>query len=125
MQDIRQRLIEVFRDTQAFYEDDPRLSEAVAEGVKNARFYAADDYPALPEKRKTPVIITVTKNKTFQAAIERHFRHTAFEIPLTIRRKIIPTQKIMLEPISINLGHILGYKTCNGWNQPKQFFSDF
>ncbi len=75
MQDIRQRLIEVFRDTQAFFEDDPRLSEAVAEGVKKARFYAADDYPDLPEKRKTPVIITVTKNKTFQAAIERHFRH--------------------------------------------------
>lgn len=75
MQDIRQRLIEVFRDTQAFYEDDPRLSEAVAEGVNNARFYAAEDYPTLPEKRKTPVIITVTKNKTFQAAIERHFRH--------------------------------------------------
>lgn len=75
MQDIRQRLIEVFRDTQAFFEDDPQLAKAVEEGVRNARFYAADDYPALPEKRKTPVIITVTKNKTFQAAIERHFRH--------------------------------------------------
>ena len=75
MQDIRQRLIEVFRDTQAFFEDDPQLAKAVEEGVRNARFYAADDYPALPEKRKIPVIITVTKNKTFQAAIERHFRH--------------------------------------------------
>ena len=75
MQDMRQRLIEVFRDTQAFYQDDPRLSKAVEESTRNARFYAADDYPALPEKRKTPVLITVTKNKTFQAAVDRHFRH--------------------------------------------------
>ena len=75
MQDMRQRLIEVFRDTQAFYQDDPRLSKAVEESTRNARFYAADDYPSLPEKRKTPVLITVTKNKTFQAAVDRHFRH--------------------------------------------------
>ena len=65
----------MFRDTQAFFEDDPRLSKAVRESVRNARFYAADDYPVLPEKRKTPVVITVTKNKTFQAATEWHFRH--------------------------------------------------
>ena len=93
MQDIRQRLIEVFRDTQAFFEDDPRLLKAVEEGVRNARFYAADDYPDLPEKRKTPVIITVTKNKTIQAASERHFRNPGSASPCSTS----PPQSILAE----------------------------
>ena len=75
MYDRRKRLIEVFEDTQRFYTENPQLAAAVEASKKGTRFYAADDYPALPEKRKTPVTVSVTKNTSFLAAIDRYFYH--------------------------------------------------
>lgn len=48
---------------------------AVASSKKGTRLYGPEDYPALPEKRKTPVQIEVTKSTSFMAANQRYFHH--------------------------------------------------
>lgn len=75
MYDRKQRLIEVFEDTQRFCTENPQLASAVEASKKDTRYYSEEDYPTLPEMRKTPVVITVTRNTSFQAAIDRYFRH--------------------------------------------------
>ena len=75
MYDRRQRLMEVFQDTQRFYTENEQLAEEVAASKKGTRLYGPDDYPALPEQRKTPVTIEVTKSTSFMAASQRYFYH--------------------------------------------------
>ena len=75
MYDRRQRLIQVFEDTQRFYTENPQLASAVEASRKATRLYGADEYPALPEPRKTPVTVAVMKNTSFLAALDRYFRH--------------------------------------------------
>ena len=75
MYDRRQHLIEVFQDTQRFYTENEALATAVAASKKGTRLYGPDDYPVLPEKRKTPVTIEVTKSTSFMAASQRYFHH--------------------------------------------------
>ena len=75
MYDRRQRLMEVFQDTQRFYTENEQLAAAVAASKKGTRLYGPDDYPALPEQRKTPVTIEVTKSTSFMAASQRYFYH--------------------------------------------------
>ena len=75
MYDRRQRLIQVFEDTQRFYTENPQLASAVEGSKKATRFYGADEYPVLPEPRKTTVTVAVTKNTSFLAALDRYFRH--------------------------------------------------
>lgn len=73
--DRRQMLTDVFRDTQRFYTEDPRLAEAVAYSKSHTVFYAEDDYPILPEKREQKAEIAVTKSKTFEAALQWRSQH--------------------------------------------------
>lgn len=75
MYDRRQRLIEVFQDTQKYYTENEQLAAAVAASRWATRLYGPDDYPALPEKRTTPVQIEVTKSTSFTAANQRYFHH--------------------------------------------------
>ena len=75
MPDKRQHLIEVFQDTQRFYAENEQLASAVAASKKGTRLYDPEEYPALPEKRKTPVRIEVTKSSSFMAANQRYFYH--------------------------------------------------
>lgn len=75
MYDRRQRLIEVFQDTQKYYTENEQLADAVAASRKGTRLYGPADYPALPEKRATPVQIEVTKSTSFTAASQRYFHH--------------------------------------------------
>ena len=75
MYDRRQKLIEAFQDTQTFFTEDEQLTAAIGKSMNGTRFYAADDYPALPAKRETPVTVAVTRNTSFRAAAERYFNH--------------------------------------------------
>lgn len=75
MYDRRQKLISVFQDTQRFYTENEQLAQAVSASKRGTRLYAADEYPALPEKRRTPVQIEVSKNTSFMAASQRYFYH--------------------------------------------------
>lgn len=68
--DRRQKLMEVFQDTQKWYTEDPQLAAAV-EASRNATvFYDENDYPPLPDERESPCEVTVTKGKTFQTAMD-------------------------------------------------------
>ena len=75
MFDRRQRLIEVFQDTQKFYTENEQLAAAVEASKKGTKLYGPDDYPSLPEMRKTPVEICVSKETSFMAANQRYFYH--------------------------------------------------
>lgn len=59
--------ISIFRDTLKMCRINDILAKSVEESVKGTRFYAADDYPALPgAKREGRVILT--PERTFEAA---------------------------------------------------------
>jgi hypothetical protein len=68
------RLIAVFEDTQKYYAENPTLAEAVKKSREHTAFHPAEDYPELPEP-KGEGKVSVTKSKTFQAAIEQNRRH--------------------------------------------------
>ncbi|MBR5679417.1 MAG: TIGR02452 family protein [Clostridia bacterium] len=68
------RLIAVFEDTQKYYTENPTLVEAVKKSRERTAFHPADDYPELPEP-KGDGKVSVTKSKTFQAAIEQNRKH--------------------------------------------------
>ena len=70
--DRKQMLTEVFQDTQRFYSEMPQLASACEESMKNTRLYQPDVYPSLPEKKITPCSVTVTKSKSFEAALRQH-----------------------------------------------------
>ena len=65
--DRREQLIEVFRDTQTYYRENPLLSAAVEETRRTSRLYSETDYPTLPEVCKEG-LVRVTKAKSFEAA---------------------------------------------------------
>lgn len=48
MQSRKEKLIQVFDDTQVFYKENPTLAAAVEYGRENTQFYEADEYPSLP-----------------------------------------------------------------------------
>ena len=66
--DRRERLIEVFHDTQRFIAENGTLTRAVENSRKQGRFYSADVCPEAPPVRKEGVV-TVTKSRTFEAAM--------------------------------------------------------
>lgn len=66
--DKREHLKEIFRDTEAFYKENPTLVSAVQYSMENTRFYAEDDYPQITA-RTDGGAVTVTKGKTFETAI--------------------------------------------------------
>lgn len=73
MNDRRQKLIEVFEDTQRFYTENPQLAAAVDASRKATCLYGPDEYPALPQKREKQMTFAVTQNTSFQAARNRYF----------------------------------------------------
>ena len=75
MYDRRQRLIEVFEDTQKFYTEDPTLASSVAASRDGTKLYAADEYPALEGTSDREGTVSVTKRKTIEAAMEWHSAH--------------------------------------------------
>ena len=72
MYDRRQRLIEVFEDTQKFYTEDPALASALAASRNGMKLYAVDEYPDLDGTPDREGTVSVTKRKTFEAATEWH-----------------------------------------------------
>ena len=65
----REVLSAVFQDTQEFYTSSPELQAAIKATMSCTVVYEENDYPPLPEKRLNSCEITVTKNKSFEAAM--------------------------------------------------------
>ena len=67
--DKRARLAEIFRDTQQFYSTDSALIAAVEGSRKNTRLYEAGTAPAFPGSAAKDGAVTVTKSRTYEAAM--------------------------------------------------------
>ena len=72
MMDRRQKLIEIFEDTQQFYTQNVQLANAVQEAKAATKLYEADDYSGEPVAEGSECMVTVTRHKTFEAAMQIH-----------------------------------------------------
>ena len=66
----KEQLIEVFADTEKIYRADETLKAAVKNSIAGTKFFAAEDYPALPTKKFDATKISVTNQRTFEAAFQ-------------------------------------------------------
>ena len=63
-------LIEIFSDTEKLYGTDETLKAAVKNSIAGTKFFDAENYPALPAKKFDATKISVTKQRTFEAAFQ-------------------------------------------------------
>ena len=68
--DRRHRLIEIFEDTQKYYAQNVELAKAVSEAKAATRLYQPEEYPERLTAGGENCMITVTKNKSFEAAMK-------------------------------------------------------
>lgn len=78
--DRRQRLIEIFEDTERLYQQIPQLAHAVQAAKSATKLYEADDYPGTLVLRDSNCSINVTKHKSFEAAIQIQQEHLDWKI---------------------------------------------
>ena len=64
--------IEVFKDTQEWIKQDPSLSKSVDYAKKHTEVFYEDDYPAFDMSKEKDTVITVTGDRSFQAAMRLH-----------------------------------------------------
>lgn len=69
MQNTEQDPIMIFVDTLRRCSEDPELKEAVTKMCAGTRLYGADEYPALSRVKSCDGRITVTRHRTFEAAM--------------------------------------------------------
>ena len=67
----RERRAEIFRDTQQLYTESDLLRAAVEKSRDETRIYPEDDYPIINRRSCRRGIVTVSKARTFEAAINR------------------------------------------------------
>ena len=67
---FKDNLIEIFSDTEKLYRSDETLKAAVKNSIAGTKFYDAENYPALPAKNFDATKISVTKQRTFEAAFQ-------------------------------------------------------
>lgn len=77
--DRRQKLIEIFEDTQRFYSQNAKLANAVQVSKAATKLYEADEYPEITKKTDNSTII-VTKHKSFEAAMMISADHPDWKI---------------------------------------------
>ena len=78
--DRRQRLIEIFDDTQRFYAQNAALAKALQDARKATKLYEADDYPAITKQADLEGTVAVSKHKSFEAAMLIHKEHPDWKI---------------------------------------------
>ena len=64
--------IEIFHDTQSWFEEDFDLAESINEAKKNTTIFYEDDYPEFDASATKETIISVSKDRSFQAAMRLH-----------------------------------------------------
>ena len=71
MSDRTQR-IKVFNDTQDWIKNDPALSASIGVAKKNTTVFYEDDYPAFDSSKTRDTVITVSGDRSYQAAVNYH-----------------------------------------------------
>ncbi|MCR4927464.1 MAG: TIGR02452 family protein, partial [Lachnospiraceae bacterium] len=61
--------IEVFWDTMSWIKSDPDLSASVEAAMNNTTVFFEDDYPAFDDSKVTKMKVTVSGDRSFQAAM--------------------------------------------------------
>ena len=61
--------VEVFRDTMDWIETDPDLAQSVAVAKKNTEVFYEDDYPVFDSSTVKDMVVTVSGDKSFEAAM--------------------------------------------------------
>ena len=64
--------IEVFQDTMDWINSDPSLSASIPVAKKNTTVFYEDDYPAFDQSKTRDMIITVSGDRSYQAAMRLH-----------------------------------------------------
>ncbi len=64
--------IAVFEDTMDWIDTDPDLSSSIPAAKQNTTVFYENDYPAFDAGRVRDMIVTVTGNRSYQAAMELH-----------------------------------------------------
>ena len=64
----REQLIEVFEDTQKWYQIDESLKEAIKNSISNTKIYVENDYPDIEKTLSDDISISVNKYRTFETA---------------------------------------------------------
>ena len=65
----REERIEVFEDTRKWLKDDAELSESVLNSKKHTKIYWEDDYPEFDTSKVCDTEVTVTGDRSYQAAM--------------------------------------------------------
>lgn len=66
----REENIRIFNDTEAFCRENKRLAAAIGDTIANTTLYRAGEVPEIPEGRFSDTEISVTKQRSFEAAKE-------------------------------------------------------
>ena len=64
--------IEVFQDTQDWIKNDPVLSASIPIAKKNTTVFYEDDYPDFDASQNNETVITVSGDRSYQAAMKLH-----------------------------------------------------
>ena len=64
----REQLIDVFVDTQKWYQSDETLKDAIQNSINNNKIYTETDYPTIEKTHSDDIIISVNKYRTFETA---------------------------------------------------------
>ena len=75
MMDKRERLTAIFCDTQQLYTTDPELVAAIDASRKNTKLYDAGNIPDFPEEATRAGAVSVTKSRTYEAAMRLAKQH--------------------------------------------------
>ena len=78
--DRRQRLVEIFEDTQQFYTENEKLAGAMKTSKEKTELYEADSYPGELFPLEICCTVRVTKHKTFEAAMKIHAEHPDWKV---------------------------------------------
>ncbi len=68
----KEQRIEVFQDTQSWIKSDPDLSASIPVAKKKTTVFYEDDYPAFDASKTRNMTITVSGDRSYQAAMKLH-----------------------------------------------------
>ncbi len=70
----------IFEDTMDWIRSDPDLSASIPEGKKNTTLFFEEDYPDYDESRRKETIVTVSGDRSFQAAMKLRKKYPGAKI---------------------------------------------
>lgn len=73
-------LAEIFHDTEAFYNEDENLKQAIRDSIKGTAFYGAEEYPSLPKPRFKRTAISILKRRTLDSALSMQRKYLELRI---------------------------------------------